>query len=241
MSIVKQNVNGGTHQMMMMMMMMMRDLEEMLSKLNPMAEEFVPPSLVNYKPFLHQIAAHFGYVSADNGFVMQLNSPVANGISTTRKKTGYGHAKKRVNSMTSVAQREEIIRRTVYVCDIDQQVTEEQLATLFIGCGQVVDCRVCGDPNSVLRFAFIEFMDRKVQGMLWVLLELCLVSIQLGFCLQKLQLHLLIQHFYHVPKMKGRCVQEQSIEQISIRRLLKQISNSFLSISVERLRVPLQH
>ncbi|XP_074372370.1 polyadenylate-binding protein-interacting protein 12-like isoform X3 [Apium graveolens] len=226
MSIVKQNVNGGTHQMMMMMMMMMRDLEEMLSKLNPMAEEFVPPSLVNYKPFLHQIAAHFGYVSADNGFVMQLNSPVANGISTTRKKTGYGHAKKRVNSMTSVAQREEIIRRTVYVCDIDQQV---------------VDCRVCGDPNSVLRFAFIEFMDRKVQGMLWVLLELCLVSIQLGFCLQKLQLHLLIQHFYHVPKMKGRCVQEQSIEQISIRRLLKQISNSFLSISVERLRVPLQH
>ncbi|XP_020397843.1 polyadenylate-binding protein-interacting protein 11 [Zea mays] len=39
------------------------------------------------------------------------------------------------------------------------QVTEENLATLFINCGHVVDCRMCGDPNSVLRFAFIEFTD----------------------------------------------------------------------------------
>ncbi|KAL5674692.1 hypothetical protein ACJX0J_010823, partial [Zea mays] len=39
------------------------------------------------------------------------------------------------------------------------RVTEENLATLFINCGQVVDCRMCGDPNSVLRFAFIEFTD----------------------------------------------------------------------------------
>uniref|UniRef100_A0A453S6U0 RRM domain-containing protein n=1 Tax=Aegilops tauschii subsp. strangulata TaxID=200361 RepID=A0A453S6U0_AEGTS len=23
----------------------------------------------------------------------------------------------------------------------------------------VVDCRICGDPNSVMRFAFIEFAD----------------------------------------------------------------------------------
>lgn len=92
MSLVKQqghsvNGNGGTHQM------MMRDLEEMLSKLNPMAEEFVPPSLVvNYKPFLQQIvpgAAHFGYVPADNSFIMQLNSPVANGNSTRRVSCYY--------------------------------------------------------------------------------------------------------------------------------------------------------
>jgi RNA recognition motif-containing protein len=41
------------------------------------------------------------------------------------------------------------------------QVTEEQLAALFINCGQVVDCRMCGDPNSVLRFAFIEFTDEE--------------------------------------------------------------------------------
>eukprot|EP00256_Glycine_max_P056407 XP_014623912.2 polyadenylate-binding protein-interacting protein 11 [Glycine max] len=40
-------------------------------------------------------------------------------------------------------------------------VTEEQLAALFLNCGQVVDCRVCGDPNSILRFAFIEFTDEE--------------------------------------------------------------------------------
>ncbi|PWZ19246.1 Polyadenylate-binding protein-interacting protein 10 [Zea mays] len=41
------------------------------------------------------------------------------------------------------------------------QVTEENLAALFINCGQVVDCRMCGDPNSVLQFAFIEFTDEE--------------------------------------------------------------------------------
>ncbi|PWZ24335.1 Polyadenylate-binding protein-interacting protein 10 [Zea mays] len=40
-------------------------------------------------------------------------------------------------------------------------VTEENLAALFINCGQVVGCRMCGDPNSVLRFAFIEFTDEE--------------------------------------------------------------------------------
>jgi hypothetical protein len=27
---------------------------------------------------------------------------------------------------------------------------------------KVVDCRVCGDPNSILRFAFIEFTDEGI-------------------------------------------------------------------------------
>ncbi|KAJ0802677.1 putative RNA recognition motif domain, nucleotide-binding alpha-beta plait domain superfamily [Helianthus annuus] len=66
-----------------------------------------------------------------------------------------------MNSRTDMAQQEEAIRRTIHVSDIDQQVTEEQLAALFTNCGQVVDCRVCGDPKSVLRFAFIEFTDEE--------------------------------------------------------------------------------
>eukprot|EP00884_Botryococcus_braunii_P023197 jgi/Botrbrau1/9561/Bobra.0089s0018.4 len=41
------------------------------------------------------------------------------------------------------------------------QVTEEQLASLFKDCGQVVDCRVCGDANSAMRFAFIEFVEEE--------------------------------------------------------------------------------
>ncbi|XP_026657135.1 polyadenylate-binding protein-interacting protein 12-like isoform X2 [Phoenix dactylifera] len=134
----------------------MRDLEELLSKLNPMAEEFVPTSLAN-----HGYAAATGDVAGfySNGFETQ--NAGANGGGGRRKKNGYGQGKRRMNSRTSLAQREEVIRRTVYVAHIDHQVTEEQLAALFIKCGQVVDCRMCGDPNSVLRFAFIEFTDEE--------------------------------------------------------------------------------
>lgn len=39
------------------------------------------------------------------------------------------------------------------------QVTEELLATFFADCGTVMDCRICGDPNSAMRFAFIEFSE----------------------------------------------------------------------------------
>ncbi|XP_013642621.1 polyadenylate-binding protein-interacting protein 12 isoform X2 [Brassica napus] len=41
-----------------------------------------------------------------------------------------------MNPQTSMALREDVIQRTVYVSDIDQQVTEEQLDCLFIGFGQ---------------------------------------------------------------------------------------------------------
>lgn len=38
-----------------------------------------------------------------------------------------------------------------------QQVTEAALAEVFQECGQIVDCRICGDPHTAMRFAFIEF------------------------------------------------------------------------------------
>eukprot|EP00775_Hariotina_reticulata_P005933 gene5933-6173_t len=41
----------------------------------------------------------------------------------------------------------------------EQPVTEESLATFFADCGTVMDCRICGDPNSAMRFAFIEFLE----------------------------------------------------------------------------------
>ncbi|BFG23593.1 hypothetical protein CerSpe_098670 [Prunus speciosa] len=134
----------------------MRDLEELLSKLNPMAKEFVPPSLVNNHGF--SLASGFGYA---NNFLVQTNSDNANGLIGRRKKNGYSQGRRRNYYKMSLAQREEMIRRTVYVSDIDQQVTEENLAALFLSCGQVVDCRVCGDPNSILRFAFVEFTDEE--------------------------------------------------------------------------------
>ena len=76
-------------------------------------------------------------------------------------------------------QRQVAVRRTVFIRDIDQevrlrfdaragravtrarvaarQVTEEQVLHVFAGCGTIVDSRMCGDPNSALRFAFVEF------------------------------------------------------------------------------------
>ncbi|XP_062191869.1 polyadenylate-binding protein-interacting protein 12-like isoform X2 [Phragmites australis] len=158
----------------------MRDLEELLSKLNPMAEEFVPPSLAS--PIAAAAGAPaplspaaYGYYPANGGFAVA--SPGHGGVvgfpaggdgpaGRGRKKggpgLGHGHpGRRRTNSRTTMAQRDEVIRRTVYVSDIDHQVTEENLAALFINCGQVVDCRMCGDPNSVLRFAFIEFTDEE--------------------------------------------------------------------------------
>jgi hypothetical protein len=118
----------------------MRELEELLTKLNPLAKEFVPPSHSNASSAAALAASIPKQISRRNG-------------------NNGGSRKRGSNSRTNRAQREDSIRRTVYVSDIDQQVTEEQLAALFITCGQVVDCRVCGDPNSVLRFAFVEFTD----------------------------------------------------------------------------------
>ncbi|CAA3011662.1 polyadenylate-binding -interacting 11-like [Olea europaea subsp. europaea] len=169
----EESVNGGDDDGQEGFKREMRDLEEMLSKLNPMAKEFVPPSLTvksnggrhrRLVPPPHAAGAVggiFGYNT--NGFLMQqhLNSGVPIGHSIRRKKYGYSHGEPRMNGRTSLAQREDVIRRTVYVSDIDHQVTEEQLAAIFVSCGQVVDCRVCGDPNSVLRFAFIEFTDEE--------------------------------------------------------------------------------
>ncbi|GAA0155984.1 RNA splicing factor [Lithospermum erythrorhizon] len=144
----------------------MRDLEDMLSKLNPMAKEFVPPSFSvansNYilVPVVPPNGMHFGYNAANN-FIVHAVPGVANANLNTKKKNGLGQGKQRMNNRTSMAQQEEVIRRTVYVSDIDQEVTEESLAALFLTCGQVVDCRICGDPKSILRFAFVEFTDEE--------------------------------------------------------------------------------
>ncbi|KAJ8509882.1 hypothetical protein OPV22_000316 [Ensete ventricosum] len=134
----------------------MIDIEELLSRLNPMAEEFVPPSLSGKGNGCGPARGGDGGFYA-NGF------GVSNQVRNGGKKNGHGDdgKQRRMYSRTSLAQRDEVIRRTVYVSDIDHQVTEEQLATLFINCGQVVDCRMCGDPKSVLRFAFIEFTDEE--------------------------------------------------------------------------------
>jgi RNA recognition motif-containing protein len=51
------------------------------------------------------------------------------------------------------------VPQTPVLCPWGLQVTEEALANFFSECGPVQDCRICGDPNSAMRFAFLEFAD----------------------------------------------------------------------------------
>ncbi|XP_062169652.1 polyadenylate-binding protein-interacting protein 9 isoform X1 [Alnus glutinosa] len=132
-------------------------LVDMFKKLNPLAKEFFPSSYSH-----HQSNNHYH----NNGQLSPNYFPTANKPSSNdnfpnnrRRRNNYNQGRRRSNARAFKAQREDSIRRTVYVSDIDQHVTEERLAALFSSCGQVNDCRICGDPHSVLRFAFVEFAD----------------------------------------------------------------------------------
>ncbi|KAG2612100.1 hypothetical protein PVAP13_4KG247500 [Panicum virgatum] len=177
----------------------MRKLEELLSKLNPSAEEFVPLSRrrgdgdggarrlsadapVFVSPAIDYYARHHQLLPPPQQqqpvHVLQLvggaggggmggaggrdssSDGSTNGQPNRRRRNGFIHGRRRMmGGRPRRADREDSVRRTVYVSDIDQHVTEQKLAEVFSTCGQVVDCRICGDPNSVLRFAFIEFAD----------------------------------------------------------------------------------
>ncbi|WOL02095.1 polyadenylate-binding protein-interacting protein 8-like isoform X2 [Canna indica] len=148
-----------------------QELVDLLSKLNPSAKEFFPYSHAagDHRKYDAQLSADAPIFLMTNGYYS--NGAIGNDSSNdsasdgslnnqpNRRRNGYNQGRRRMNSRVKKAQIEENIRRTVYVSDIDQHVTEEKLAEIFAHCGQVVDCRVCGDPNSVLRFAFIEFSD----------------------------------------------------------------------------------
>ncbi|KAK9674265.1 hypothetical protein RND81_12G222000 [Saponaria officinalis] len=135
----------------------MNELAELLSKLNPLAKEFIPSS--------YYIKNNNNNINDHHNSPLNLFSPpLKNSTPHTfpndrRRRNGANQGRRRLNGRSFRAQREESVRRTVYVSDIDQHVTEERLAALFSNCGQVVDCRICGDPHSVLRFAFVEFSD----------------------------------------------------------------------------------
>lgn len=127
----------------------MKEIVDMLKKLklNPQAKEFFPSS------YYYGQLGDFNFVLADHNLGND-GFPI-----TQRRRNNYNSGRRRMSGRAYRAQREDSIRRTVYVSDIDHTITEERLAALFSSYGQVVDCRVCGDPHSRLRFAFVEFAD----------------------------------------------------------------------------------
>ncbi|XP_059662810.1 polyadenylate-binding protein-interacting protein 9-like [Cornus florida] len=133
----------------------MQVIVDMLSKLklNPLAKEFFPSSYSNDR--------NRDQLALDNFLAINKHSGNDGYLNNRRRRNTFNQGRRRLNGRAFRAQREDSIRRTVYVADIDQNITEERLAALFSSCGQVVDCRVCGDPHSHLRFAFVEFADEQ--------------------------------------------------------------------------------
>ncbi|KAE8649245.1 polyadenylate-binding protein-interacting protein 9 [Cucumis sativus] len=135
-------------------------LAEMFSNLNPLAKEFFPSS------YSHHDRQDFHFYYQNNNRSLAKNFQVADQLlhsdNNRRRRPEFNNqGRRRMNNNRSVrAQQEESIRRTVYVSDIDKDVSEEELAKVFREfCGYVNDCRICGDPHSVLRFAFVEFAN----------------------------------------------------------------------------------
>ncbi|KMZ76181.1 hypothetical protein ZOSMA_105G00080 [Zostera marina] len=108
-----------------------------ISKLNPLEEEFVPRRIIRW----------------NSGKVVVSN------VGDSSTSVGLSDHRRRTNSRTSLAQREERIKRTIYVCDIDLYISEDYLASMFSKCGPVVDYRISIDPSSIRRIAFVEFTD----------------------------------------------------------------------------------
>ncbi|KAK9168291.1 hypothetical protein Syun_000431 [Stephania yunnanensis] len=92
----------------------MRDLEELLSKLNPMAR-----NSCRHRWLAMDRKSGF---SPTTSLCLAMATALPTEILGRRKKNGFNQGKRRMNSRTSMAQRDEIIRRTVYVSDIDHQV-----------------------------------------------------------------------------------------------------------------------
>ena len=49
--------------------------------------------------------------------------------------------------------------------DVDRGISEDFLASVFQQIGPVQECRICGDPNSTMRFAFVEFANEQAAKM----------------------------------------------------------------------------
>ncbi|TPX56439.1 hypothetical protein SpCBS45565_g08412 [Spizellomyces sp. 'palustris'] len=58
-------------------------------------------------------------------------------------------------------QKAEEIARTVYVGNINSNVTEEDVRQCFGGCGPIAHVKMAGDPGQVTRFAFVEFITQE--------------------------------------------------------------------------------
>ncbi|CAL5080837.1 unnamed protein product [Urochloa decumbens] len=80
-------------------------------------------------------------------------SPAASSIRAARR-SAFKHRR-------MLSQWREAVKRTIFVKYVDHTVTEQILAELFGSYGNVVDCRICGDPSNGLRYGFVELQSEE--------------------------------------------------------------------------------
>ncbi|XP_076896407.1 polyadenylate-binding protein-interacting protein 9-like isoform X2 [Bidens hawaiensis] len=132
------------------------NLQDMFSNinLNPTADDS-SISLYNPFDFFAPILLNVYHADANDGH------PNNNNNNRRRRSKYTSRGRKQMYERASKAQSQDRIKRTVYVSDIDHNITKDRLVALFSTYGQVLECRVCGDPHSRLRFAFVEFADEN--------------------------------------------------------------------------------
>ncbi|KAH7651806.1 Splicing factor 3b subunit 4 protein [Dioscorea alata] len=141
------------------------ELTKSFFKLNPYAKEFVPASHVDA---LESVGASeillnlCGDSNRSNASLNQTEGDIRSissfGNQQDSRRRGRQHFERWTsNDLISPTAIEDCIRRTIYVSNIEQHVTEEELAGLFSCCGHINDCRISGELSSVCHFAFLEF------------------------------------------------------------------------------------
>ncbi|CAL5074919.1 unnamed protein product [Urochloa decumbens] len=114
------------------------------------APEFVKRELSVDAPEFVMTAAAAVDAGGNNNIA---TSPVSSSIRAARR-AAFKHRR-------MLSQWREAVKRTIFVKYIDHTVTEQILAELFGSYGNVVDCRICGDPSNGLRYGFVELQSEE--------------------------------------------------------------------------------
>lgn len=136
------NVNGSQQQL------DLSDFGLFNSKSNIFSQNSEEGEQKSFLPTSRSQKHHRGKSNGNNGQAKHSHS---------RSLSGNSQILGQSNSIGSGANAEKV-KRTIYVADLHHQVSEQELAEFFRTCGPIVDYRICGDTNTVLRFAFIEFL-----------------------------------------------------------------------------------
>eukprot|EP01023_Acetabularia_acetabulum_P002560 TRINITY_DN11075_c0_g1_i12.p1 TRINITY_DN11075_c0_g1~~TRINITY_DN11075_c0_g1_i12.p1 ORF type:complete len:422 (-),score=51.30 TRINITY_DN11075_c0_g1_i12:734-1999(-) len=95
--------------------------------------------------------ANYSFMSSTP--TLSIGSPIASASSLSAVQGQNKNTRKTRQQEQLSANKE----RTIYVSEVEHNVTEADLAILFNRCGDVQDVRLCGDAHSKMRFAFVEF------------------------------------------------------------------------------------